>query len=234
MLKRVIFYIPVLLIMGAVQVFADPLLYDWLFNNNGDIYEASINNVDELPNYYNFNDFDWESGLGNITIAYDSAGDYSLAAFFDHEYSEGQNSYYNEYGEAVGSPETRQSWEIDEPGYVFGNIYDNAFWGLLDNSNAIPFEFEDDVSMALGWDFLLQENEMALVTLTIAELMPTGFYLSQNDPDGTIYFSSNLNVSSDTAPVPEPSSILLLSSGMTSLFALRKRMFHRKSLSCGQ
>lgn len=217
------------------QSYASPLLVDWAFYDNGVTYESLYNSADDLPDYFDTSGFDWATGLGSIIITYTSPGDYFLISFFDLEFSEGQNTYYNEYGDAVGSPEVGQSWEIDEPGYMFGDIYENVLNGLLDNTNNIPYGSEEDVSMALGWEFILYGNETALITLTISELMPTGFYLSQTDSEGTIYFSSDINIFSDTTtPVPEPSTIFLFSIGMICIFAVRNRTFHEKLFSFGR
>ncbi len=99
----------------------------------------------------------------------------------------------------------------------------------LDNTNAIPTGSDNDVSMALGWDFTLATDETAVVN----------FFLSESN--ATIFFSSELNISgqspnivslssglvlSQTDPdsvVPEPSTFILLGLGMAGLVATRKR-----------
>lgn len=223
-MRRIVFCLSVMLILWAGQALATPSLVDWVFNDNGEIYENVVNVVEDLPGYYDYSGFDWDTGLGSISITFSSAGDYSFISFFDHEMSRDGNTYYNEYGDAIGSPETGQLWEIDEPGWVFGDIYDNILDGYLDNSNAIDDSFEDDVSMAMGWEFSLLENEIATIILTISEssLLLPDFYLSQIDPDGTLYFSSTLTILSGSSPVPEPASIFLVFSGLAPLFIFRK------------
>jgi hypothetical protein len=70
----------------------------------------------------------------------------------------GDVDYTNEYALAVGSPGTGQSdpapdsWEIDEPGFVFGNIYSNLANGSLDNSAGVTADSPEDVALALGFD----------------------------------------------------------------------------------
>jgi len=64
--------------------------------------------------------------------------------------------------------------------------------GKLDNTNAVPIGLEDDVSLAMGWDFTLLNGQTALASLTLSEGIPSGFYLGQHDPCGSHYFSSSL------------------------------------------
>jgi hypothetical protein len=99
-------------------------------------------------------------------------------SFFDADIDEPINSYVNEFGEVIGSPGAGatdadpDSWEIDEPGFVFGDIFDNLLLGGLDNSNALPEGSPDDVSMALGFEFTigtLNPLDTATVTIFISE-----------------------------------------------------------------
>lgn len=117
-------------------------------------------------------------------------------------------------------PADGQSWEIDEPGWIFGDIYDNLLDGQLDNSNSVPQGLEDDVSLAMGWKFMLTAGETALITLTLSEEVPQNFYLAQVDPAGTHYFSSTLAIQSSSSPVPEPATILLFGTGLIGAFGI--------------
>lgn len=224
MKKRIIFVIlAFLLTFGSKRAKADILLYDWAVNDNGSVYSyfGNNNSPGDLPAYFNSSGFDWNTGLGNITITYTGSGNYSLISFFDNEIIRQANTYFNEYGEVHGTPGTGQSWEIDEP-VVFGDIYYHVLDGVLDNNNALPFGFEDDVSMAMGWDFSLKANEIALISLTISESTPSGFYLAQHDPDGVLYFTGDLTIQSSISSVPEPATILLLGVGLTCLAGRRR------------
>jgi len=156
-------------------------------------------------------------------LTINSPGSHYIAAFVDPEIDEADNTFFNESGFVSGAPAAGQTWEIDEPGWVFGDIYDNFLAGTLDNTNSIA---GDDVSMALGWSFVLTPTEVAHISFTLAQTAPAGgFYLIQSDPDSqaNLYFSSGLNIRDGQNQVPEPSTIVLLLSGLAVAAAARFR-----------
>jgi hypothetical protein len=155
---------------GVSQASATSLLYDWAFNIDGTTYEYFLG--DSMPTS---GALDGE-GLGTLTWSTNAVGAHSFIAFFDHEIDEPLNTFYNEFGTAAGSPAAGQSWEIDEPSYVFGDIYWNVLDGALDNTNGVPAGFDDDVSMAMGWNFTLAADEIAIIELILADTAPdSGF-----------------------------------------------------------
>ena len=181
--------------------------------------------VDPVPSGMNISGFDTDTGLGTISLTIGGAGTHYAALFVDHEIDEAINTFFNEYGNAVGTPAAGQSWEIDEPGWVFGDIYDNFLASSLDNSNGVPSTAPDDVSMAIGWNFSLVAGESANIEWLISETIPTGFYLQQTDPDSakSIYFSSNLEITGKVIPAPD--ALILVSIGMGLVDCLRR---HKK------
>jgi len=172
-----------MLFLGSIEAKAASIgLFDYAFNIDGTIYEIG----DSLPGILDASDFDFSTGLGSISITIDGEGDHYVLAFFDHEIDEEENTYFNEVGSATGTPAPGQSWEIDEPGWVDGDIYQNFRNNSLDNSIGISIwgntDFPDDVSMAMGWVFTLDSIlQRAIINFTITEIIPTsGFYLTQS------------------------------------------------------
>lgn len=181
-------------------------LEDWIFNIDGGISEAF--NGDALPAQGNLVD-----GLGTYSLSVTGQGAHNVIGFFDFEMYEHTNTFFNESASVHGAAAAGQSWEVDEPGYVFGDIVDNVFIGSLQNHNAVTAGSEDDVSFAMGWDFNLLDTETATIDFVFADILPTvGFYITQLDPDlgESFYFYSTLTIEGSGVAVPEPSVMSLL------------------------
>lgn len=198
-------------------------LFEWAFQVNGTHYDSLGSPPSALPAAFDTSQFDFTTGLGTIFLTLDpgAAGDYTVSAFFDHNIDVAQNTFFNEFGRVYGTPKVGQSWEIDEPGYTFGDIYSHVLDGTLDNTNGVPEGGNDDVSLALGWTFHLLQGESRRFRFTLGATRPTGFALAHTDPDSqvTLYYSSE----SEVAPVPEPASLLLIGSGALGLLGMRHR-----------
>jgi hypothetical protein len=204
-------------------------LFEYVVNLDGTIIYQS----DPLPLNVDASGFDFATGLGTIRVTLSGAGAHYAGLFVDHDIDEGENTFFNEIGMDNGVPVNElvgvQSWEIDEPGYVFGDIYFNFLTSSLDNANGLSGP--EDVSMALAWSFNLLANQEAIIDFVLSESAPTsGFFLdfnlSHEDPDSDylIYFSSSIQVHSVTSPVPSTESTSsLLFAAFASLAAYRWR-----------
>lgn len=204
-------------------------LFEYGFNIDG------IVSVNSVPAQVDVTAFDDATGIGDISISITGNGSHSFGAFFDHEIIDNNNPNDNESGSANGFPSAGQSWEIDEPGYVDGDIYFNFWDALLDNGigtydygggDTGTTSFPDDVSMAMGWDFTLADGETATIMLMLGITDPGGFFLKQTDEDSSdaIYFSSTLEITSALSPVPVPAAIWLFASGLLGLVGAKRRM----------
>jgi len=211
-------------------------LFDWGFNIDGTTYcdwgpcDFDSAGPGVLPGSVNTGGFDFMTGLGTLSVAISGTGAHNIDLFVDHEIDESLNTFFNEFGTTSGSVSAGQSWEIDEPGYVFGDIFDNFGLSALDNSNGVPAGSDDDVSMAMGWDFALAAGETAMIDFLLSDTSGSGFNLIQTDPDSiaSIFFSSALSIDgSGPQPIPEPGTILLLGSGLIGLAGYGRKRFKK-------
>lgn len=166
-------------------------------------------------------------GLGTATFEFSnvSAGTLTnarLLVFLDAEINEGVNSFVNESGRLESVTGTgagdnlADSWEIDEPGFVFGDIFDNLLAGSLDNTNATPAGLEDDVSLALGYELGALDVGASWIGTFQTSLLDIGG-LSQADADSQLRFWFNGTVDvlpGDPVDLPAPSSLALVLLGM--------------------
>lgn len=219
----------ILALAFATGVQADEIgQYETCVNINGDTFsvgEAGCLGGD--PTSPDIDDNIAASGFGSVIVMLTGVGDYLVSMFVDYDIDQDTNTFFNEFGVSGGALAGGQGWEIDEPGWSFGDIVDNFFDSTFDNSNGVPSGLEDDVSMGLGWDFSLEDGETAVISFFLSENQPgSGFWLNHVDPDSQYgyYFSSTLEIRGDEpAGVPEPGTLLLLGAGLLGLAASRRR-----------
>ena len=149
--------------------------------------------------------------------------DVSFLVFLDADIDTAANTFFNEFGAFVNlsllpsAPSgalAPTSWEIDEPGFLFGDIVDHLFDGELDNSNAVPAGAPDDVSLALG--FVLGSLQPgATVDIRMLTSLANIGGLRQTDPDSdySFYLNGYAAVTNPVAPIPEPSTLGLVALG---------------------
>jgi hypothetical protein len=168
--------------------------------------------------------FDTTTGLGTVRMTFAGPGVHSGILFVDHEMSEAVNTFFNELGDvSAGAPPAGLSWEIDEPGFQFGDIFDNFLAGTLDNS--VGTLNPEDVSMAMAWDFVLAPGETGVINFVLTETQPVGFYLRHSDPDSgeNVYFAASLEIKPGGQGVPDgDSTAVLLLGAVTGLMGLKR------------
>jgi hypothetical protein len=241
-MKKLLYVVGTLLLgLTAKSAHADPVLYDVIFNVNGTTTVGSFAVAGLDTSAYNTS-----TGLGTLTYTYNPgvAGSSFFDVMFDIDINFAVN--FNEYGTAVGTPGAGFSWEIGDYGVTTPpDIYDDTLNNTLGNVNLLPGKTDNyngscsgatcnsDAAMAQGVHFTLGANQEEIITMTLSTTLPTsGFYLDQTHPIDTsdknqqdVYFTMSATTrSTGPSPVPEPSTWMMLATGMgASLAGLRKR-----------
>lgn len=106
----------------------------------------------------------------------DAVNDLRLYVLLDVEIAEAQNTFFNEQAQAVGTPgvgpgdAAPEFWQIDEPGFAGGTLYQNLLEARLTNRSAIPEGQAEDVALALGFSLgTLKPGEHVTVRALISE-----------------------------------------------------------------
>lgn len=182
----------------------------------------------------------------DLTLSYSFSNDtaatidnVSFVSFLDAEIDEPLNTFFNEFATIRGTLAAGQNFEIDEPGFAFGNIFANAAANALDGTNALPPGSPDDVAMALQFSIgTLGVGETAIVEVMISEdgdsLGSFAIDHEDGDPASTtrISYSGAVRLSSPPDPVPaipEPGAALSFGLGLWVLARALQRPKHTRS-----
>lgn len=159
-------------------------------------------------------------------------GGVTFLSYLDADIAAALNSFFNEFGEVSGAAGAGDpdSFEIDEPGFFFGDIFDNLRLGALDDANAVPVGSPEDVAMALGFslgDLVPGATATIQVMISSAGDRLGGFWLTHRDAGSqtTVTFSGNRSITGLPAasqPVPEPST-MFLGAGILLAWCARRR-----------
>jgi len=141
-----------------------------------------------------------------------------FSGFLDASIDELTNGFFNEQGSAAGlvigtgsGDAFADSWEIDEPGFLFGDIYTNLIDNMLDNS--LGFSGFDDVALALGFNIgSLLVDETLVATFEISSVDNGGLYQFDPNSNDGLYLAGA--VKKQTNEVAEPETLALLGFGL--------------------
>jgi hypothetical protein len=125
--------------------------------------------------------------------------DLRFVVFLDADIDRDANTFFNEHGAFVslapppGAPAgaiAASSWEIDEAGFLSGDLARRLATGGLDNANAAPAGAGDDVALALGFRLGALANEASADFAFSLSATNIGG-LIQTDPDSNLQFHFN-------------------------------------------
>lgn len=173
----------ILLTAGSARAAVE--LFDFGINLDGttscNFGSCDTNGLGNLSSVAGVDDsaFDFFTGLGSIAVSVTGTGAHNVDLFLDHELDDAINGFFNEIGAVGGTPAAGQSWEIDEPQFVTGDIFTNFLSSTLDNgigTGGSGTTFPDDVAMAIGFDFTLAAGEYATISYLVSRVQPSGFF----------------------------------------------------------
>jgi hypothetical protein len=193
-------------------------------------FDVTSNNYFTTLGSNNTGTFGWTfANAGGTTLH-----DVRFFAFLDADIDREVNTFFNEYGEFIslspppGSPPlaiAASSWEINEPGFLFGDILNNLLSGTLANSNSVPSSAPDDVALALGFSVgtvAAGQTITGILQVSLSEI--GGLHQIDTASDYRFYVNGYAQVTETTADVvPEPATLGLTAFALVVLSRGRRR-----------
>jgi hypothetical protein len=210
------------LLIGVSAARADVVLYDWCFNQNGNI-SLSCNGAGPAPAGFDATLVPATNGLGSASFTV-NPGEF-IAFYADYDLDYARFGSFQDSAAVRGTLPAGWSYELDDPNV--SNIFNDFSANLLTNGNNVstpagPPDVCCDVSWALSIGGLASPST---VTFNITSTDPgSGFEIQQTNFDigDSIYLSATVTPLT-TPSVPEPSSLVLMATLFVGALAVTRR-----------
>jgi len=152
--------------------------------------------------------FGWEFNNPSATALQNAR----LVVFLDADLDRETTTFFNEHGalvnlnlppEAAPGDVAPSGWEIDEPGFLFGDIAQHLATGVLDQLNNVPASAPDDVALALRFQLgPLPAGAPVNVRCFISQTDIGGLRQTDRDTNTTLYFNGYAQTNQPPAITP--------------------------------
>jgi hypothetical protein len=137
-----------------------------------------------------------------------------LIIFLDADLDRATTTFFNEYGTLINlslppgasaGAVAATGWEIDEPGFLTGDLAQHLLTGVLDQTNSLPAGAPDDVALALSFPLgTLPANAFVRIQGFISPTDIGGLRQTDADSNTTLYFNGFVIQNNAPAIIPQP------------------------------